>query len=156
MTGFQNYVQFGNGYVECSDGSESRTYAAPARPATTITGPVQLYLQQAGVGGLSVEQAGTQKIPQHDLALFVQDNWKPRRNLTVNYGLRWEAQIEPDPITPPDEVFFAPFIGQTVTNSAGTFAFPSNGKIPSDYKMFQPRLGIAWDMKGDGKSVVRG
>ena len=27
---------------------------------------------------------------------------------------------------------------------AVTYAFPSNGKIPSDYKMFQPRLGIVW------------
>jgi hypothetical protein len=42
-----------------------------------------------------------------------------------------------------------------VTNSTGTYIFPSNGKIPSDLKMFQPRLGIAWDVKGDGKDVVR-
>src|SRR3712207_8027055 len=31
----------------------------------------------------------------------------------LDYGLRWEAQIQPDPITPPDEVFYADFIGQT-------------------------------------------
>jgi hypothetical protein len=158
VTSFENYVQFGNNYVECSNAagvqvSTSLTGTCPA--PLTISGPVQLYLQQAGVGGLSVEQAGTQKIPQHDLAVFVQDNWKATPNLTVNYGLRWEGQKQPDPITPPETVFFNGFIGQTVTNSAGTFAFPSNGKIPSDYKMFQPRLGIAWDVKGDGKSVVR-
>jgi hypothetical protein len=122
---------------------------------TTISGPVQLYLQQAGVGGLSVEEAGTQKIPQHDLAVFVQDNWKATPNLTVNYGLRWEGQKQPDPITAPEDVFFNGFIGQTVTNATGTYAFPSDGKIPSDLKMFQPRLGIAWDMRGDGKDVVR-
>jgi len=74
----------------------------------------------------------------------------------VNYGLRWEAQIQPDPITPPDEVFFAPFIGQSVTNAQGTFEFPSDGKMPSDWRMFQPRLGIAWDVHGDGREVVRG
>ena len=55
---------------------------APARPATTITGPVALYLQQAGVGGLTVEEAGTQTIIQHELALFLQDSWKPQPNLT--------------------------------------------------------------------------
>src|SRR5256885_9950112 len=54
-------------------------------------------------------------------------------------GLRWEAQVEPDPRTPPQSVFFAPFIGQRVTNSTGTYAFPSDGTIPSDWKMFQPR-----------------
>jgi hypothetical protein len=52
-------------------------------------------------------------------------------------------------------VFFSNFIGKTVTNGAGTFTFPSDGNIPSDYKMFQPRLGIAWDRNGDGKDVVR-
>ena len=33
--------------------------------------------------------------------------------------------------------------------------FPSDGTIPSDKKMFQPRLGISWDPGGNGKQVVR-
>jgi hypothetical protein len=154
VPGFINYVRFGNGYVECANGVPSLTGSCP--PGVAIIGPVDTYLQFAGVGGLTADEAGTQKIPQHELAIFLQDSWKPRSNLTVDYGLRWEAQIEPDPITPPDQVFFAPFIGQTVTNSVGTFTFPSNGKIPSDYKMFQPRLGVAWDVKGDARTVLRG
>ena len=153
VPGFLNFVANGPGYVECSDGSSSLTGTCPT--GTTITGPVALYLQQAGVGGLSVEEAGTQVIIQHELALFLQDSWKPNPKLTVNYGLRWEAQIQPDLITPIDELFYAPFIGQTVTNSVGTFEFPGDGTIPSDYNMFQPRLGLAYDMKGDGKSVLR-
>ncbi len=48
-----------------------------------------------------------------------------------------------------------PLIGQTVTTAAGRIRFPSNGKIPSDYGMFQPRFGLAWDVNGDGKSVLR-
>jgi len=153
VTGFENYVRFGNGYVECSNGTTSITGACLG--GATITGPVQLYLQQAGVNGRSVEEAGTQNIPQHDFSVFLQDTWKASPNLTVNYGLRWEGQLEPDPITPPAQVFFAGFIGQTVTNSTGTYAFPSDGKIPSDLKMFQPRLGVAWDVNGDGRDVVR-
>jgi hypothetical protein len=153
VDGFLNYVAQGNLYVECSDGSSNSTGACP--PGTDITGPVALYLQQAGVGGLSVDEAGTQEIIQHELALFIQDSWKPRSNLTVNYGLRWEAQIQPDLITPIDELFYAPFIGQTVTNSVGTFEFPGDGTIPSDKSMLQPRLGIAYDVKGDGRQVLR-
>jgi hypothetical protein len=109
-----------------------------------------------GVGGRTVEEAGTQSIPQHEVALYAQDTWKPSPNLTLSYGLRWEAQIQPGPITPPDEVFFEPFIGQTVTNARGTFTFPSDGDIPSDMAMFQPRLGISWDVNGDGTQVLRG
>jgi hypothetical protein len=160
VTSFENYVNRGNLYVECSTPgpngvfvSSNTTGACPA--PLVISGPVQLYLQQAGVGGLSVEASGTQVIPQQDYAAFIQDSWKASPNITVNYGVRWEGQKEPDPITPPAQVFFSGFIGQTVTNSTGTYAFPSDGKIPSDWKMFQPRLGVAWDVNGDGKDLLR-
>jgi hypothetical protein len=150
VTGFINYVTQGSGYVECSNGSSNNTGACPA--GTTITGPVVLYLQFAGVPPLSVDQAGTQSIVQNEYDLYAQDTWKPNSKWTVNYGLRWSAQIEPAPITPPSSVFFAPFIGQTVNGHA----FPSDGTIPSDKKMFQPRFGFAYDVNGDGRSVVRG
>ena len=121
--GFLNYAQNPK-YVECSNGTHSETGTCPA--GTTITGPVLLYLQHAGVGGLTAEQAGTQSIPQNEPAVFIQDKWQPLPNLTIQVGLRWEAQIEPDPITPADQVFFAQFIGKTVNGQE----FPSDGNIP--------------------------
>ena len=147
--GFLNYLNNPN-YVECSNGSSSATGTCPA--GSTVTGPVIFYLQQAGVGGLTVDQAGTQKIIQKEPAAFVQDVWQPMPNLTIQAGLRWEAQIEPDPITPASQVFFAPFIGRTVNGQT----FPSDGNIPSDKKMWQPRIGISFDPSNDGKTVVRG
>jgi len=153
VTGFKNYVTNGNLYVECSNSTTNNTGACPG--GTTITGPVLLYLQQSGVGGLTVEQAGTQSIPQHEVAVFLQDSWKASNKLTVNYGLRWEAQMQPDPITPPSSVFFKDFIGDVVTNAQGTHTFPSDGNIPSDVKMVQPRLGMVWDVNGDAKQIVR-
>lgn len=150
VDGFLNYVANGSGYRECSDGSTSLDGTCP--PGTSVTGPVLLYLQQAGVGDNTVAEAGTQDIPQHELAAFIQDSWKPHPNLTLNYGLRWEASIQPDVRTPPDEVFFAPFIGQT----QGGQEFPSDGTIPSDYDNFQPRFGFAWDVQGDNTTVIRG
>ena len=146
--GFLNYVKNPK-YVECSNGSSSQTGACPA--GTSITGPVLLYLQQAGVGNISVEEAGTQSIPQTEPAVFIQDSWQATPHLNVNYGLRWEAELEPDPITPPSQVFYAGFIGKTSKGQD----FPSNGKIPSDRKMWQPRFGMSWDPHGDGKQVFR-
>src|SRR5438067_5478233 len=153
--GFINFVQNGSRWVECSDGTSGVYGVSTTCSGARIVGPVNQYLQQSGVGSNTVEQAGTQTIPQHELAVFLQDTWKPSSKLTLNYGLRWEAQIEPDPITPPSQVFFAPFIGQTVTNATGTYTFPSDGTIPSDWKMFQPRVGIAWDPNADGRQVFR-
>ena len=147
--GFLNYARNPN-YVHCSGGGSSETGACPA--GETVTGPVLLYLQQAGVGGRSVEDAGTQSIAQEEYGVFLQDSWQPIRNLTINAGLRWDGIDNPDPRTPPDEVFFAPFIGQTRNGHE----FPSDGEIPDDMKMWQPRLGISWDPWDDGKTVLRG
>ena len=112
---------------------------------------VLLYLQQAGVGGLSVEEAGTQEIPQTEPSVFIQDSWQATPTLNVQMGLRWEAQIQADVITPPDQVFFSRFIGTTRNGQV----FPSDGEIPSDYKMWQPRLGFSWNPGGDGRKVLR-
>ena len=148
MPDFLNFVTDST-YVTCSGGGTGTNYTCPL--GETVTGPVLLYLQQAGVDQ-SVTASGTQEIPQTDLGVYIQDSWKPSPRLTVNYGVRWEAELQPDPITPPSQVFYAPFIGQTV----GGNAFPSDGTIPSDKAMWQPRLGITYDPGGDGRQVFRG
>ncbi len=112
---------------------------------------VLLYIQQAGVGNITAEEAGTQTIVQKEWGVFGQDTWQPMPNLTINLGLRWEAQIEPPLITPIPQLFYAPFIGQTRDGQE----FPGNGTIPSDKSMWQPRVGIAWDPANDGKTVFR-
>ena len=81
-------------------------------------------------------------------AVFLQDTWQAAPNLNVQYGLRWEAQIEPDPITPADEVFYAPFIGKTVGRDRSSRRTARSRPTTS---MWQPRLGISWNPSGDGK-----
>ena len=145
VQGFLNYVNIGPQFVECSDGSTNSKGTCPGN--TSITGPLELYLQFTGVNGNSVTKAGTQTIIQTEPALFIQDKWLVRPNLTVSYGLRWDAQFEPGPQTPASKVFFAGLIGKR--------GFPSDGNIPSSTRQFQPRLGITWDPRGKGSSVVR-
>jgi len=154
--GFLNYVNDPT-YLECK--VDPNNFGEPITPATgacpsgmTAVGPVLLYLQQAGVGDISVEEAGTQSIPQTEPAVFVQDSWQATPNLNLQYGLRWEAEIEPDPITDPDDVFFADFIGKSVNG----VEFPSDGNIPSDRNMISPRFGFSWNPSGDGRKVLRG
>src|SRR5262249_30956222 len=72
---------------------------------------------------------------QIEQAIFLTDTIKVRRDLTITAGLRWEGQINPQP----------------PANSA----YPINGQIPNDLKMWQPRLGIAYNVAGRGKTVIR-
>ncbi len=145
VQGFMNYVNIGPKFVECSDGSTNNNGSCPS--GSSITGPLMLFLQFAGVNGKATSDAGTQTIAQLEPAIFVQDKWQIRKNLTLSYGLRWDAQIEPDPITPASQVFFAPFIGKP--------GFPSTGNIPSSKKQFQPRAGLVWSPGKEGKTLVR-
>lgn len=144
----QTFRGFGNGLFKFASTADFLDYLAHPDHKQDVL----LYIQQAGVGGLTVDQAGTQKITQKEPAVFIQDTWQPMPNLTVSAGLRWEAQVEPDPITPADQVFFAGFIGKTVNGQT----FPSDGNIPSDWKLWQPRLGVSYDPWKDGKTVFRG
>ncbi|MDX1623193.1 MAG: TonB-dependent receptor [Gemmatimonadota bacterium] len=151
VDGFINYVENGPTFVTCSDGSSSLNGQCPA--GTSITGPLLLFLQFGPVPPLqTAEQAGTQSFSVHELAFYAQDSWKPTDNLTVNYGLRWEGTWHPDNVPPRDELFYAPFIGETKNG----MEFPSDGDIPDDFENLQPRFGITWDINGDGSEILRG
>ena len=67
--------------------------------------------------------------------LFAQDTWKPRRNLTVTYGLRYDVYRPPE------------------ANREAPFAYSQNFR--TDKNNFAPRLGIAWGLGPEQKTVVR-
>ncbi len=150
----QTFIGFANGRYIFSTVDDFIAYASDPNPPSNPDGPVQLFLQFAGVGGLTPEQAGTQTLEQKESALFVQDTWQPTGNLTFDFGVRWERIDQPPPSTPPSEVFYADFIGTTVTTAAGPQRFPSDGVIPDD-DVIEPRLALAWSPGGKANSVVR-
>lgn len=149
VDGFINYVEQGPLYVTCSDGSSNTTGSCPA--GTEVTGPLLFFLQAATVPGIPESQLGRQDFTVNEVGLFIQDTWKPSDHVTLNLGLRWEGTWHPDQIIAPEDVFYAPFIG---TTSEGQ-PFPSDGTIPDDLNNFQPRFGLAWDVEGTGRTIVR-
>ena len=89
---------------------------------------------------------------QHELGLFIQDKWQPKPNLTVNFGLRYEAQWNDDPKFP----IAAPNGTIPLSRQApGTDLKPVPQTIPDDLNNFAPRLGVSWDPTKDGRTVVR-
>ena len=77
------------------------------------------------------------------LGIFWQDSWRARPTFTLNYGLRYDIEFPPQ-FTPPDALA-----------EAGYKMLGLQKGIQTDTHMFQPRIGLAWDPKGNGKSVVR-
>lgn len=93
---------------------------------------ISRYQQSVAANGTQGSYNGTQQ----DYALFVTDTMRVRKDLTITAGLRWEAQINPQPTTPNP-------------------AYPITSKIPHDLKMWQPRLGIAGNVGNGGTTIVR-
>jgi hypothetical protein len=89
----------------------------------------------------------------HELGLFIQDKWQPAPNLTVSYGLRYEAQYNGDPKNPiaaPDGTM------AVVRQAPGTEPIPVPQTIADDTNNWAPRFGVSWDPTNDGRTVVRG
>ncbi len=76
-------------------------------------------------------------VPTLETGLFVQDDWRVLPRLTLNLGLRWDHESLPSPVLP------NPALPQTTT-------------FPTDNKDFGPRFGFAWDITGQGTTVIRG
>jgi hypothetical protein len=107
-----------------------------------------------------------QDTPYHGLlsdwhtALFVQDAYRVTPRLTANLGLRWDIDV------PPVEssnltATFVPNVRSTVVPSAPLgLLFPGDKGVPRGivdlrWHHISPRVGLAWDPFGDGKTAVR-
>jgi hypothetical protein len=152
VSGFLRYASpagpggFGPNAVGCSNGTWV-THPAPCPAGTTLTGtPLLLYLQETGSGYPGVDPPGYSLLVNEDLALFAQDQWQVRPNLTINYGLRWDAQLMADTVDPATTAY-----ASLVNNPA----FLSEGTIPDQLAQFQPRFGLSWDVKSNGRTVIR-
>ncbi len=105
--------------------------------------PVQAY--GLGIPNNFVQGIGNphDSFNQTAIGAFLQDSWRVTDKLTLNYGLRYDVELTPT---------FKPVndISQAAENALGI----TQG-IPRDYNNFAPRIGLAYDPWGDGKTVIR-
>jgi hypothetical protein len=94
------------------------------------------------------------------ISLFAQDDWRIHSRLTLNLGVRYDLQF---PYTDPDNRKLAFVPGRQSRVSPGAplgLLFPGDeginrGIVTTDTNNIAPRLGLAWDPRGDGRWVVR-
>ena len=92
----------------------------------------------------------------HQLAFYAQDDWRVSDRLTLNLGLRWDANIG----NLPDQTENRTMVILQQLNDPRAQAIAGNAeklaRTTPSYKEFQPRLGFAWDLGGRAVTVIRG
>ena len=99
---------------------------------------------------------GTHDQTIHQLAFYVQDDYKVTRNLTLNLGLRWDANIG----NLPDQTNNRTIQILQQLNHPRAQAITGDpeklSRTTPSWTEFQPRVGFAWDPTGHGRTVIRG
>jgi len=95
------------------------------------------------------------RISNKPIAWFAQDSWQIGKRVTLNYGIRYDYELTQQvaPVGVRD-----PLSGITLSASdvlAAQDAMNVQQGVPRDKNNFAPRLGIAWNVTGDGKTVIR-
>jgi len=124
---------------------------AIAAPGSGLADFMLGYPNNLGIG----QGVGNRHIQNSLYSVYGQDNWRIRRDLTLNLGLRWELNT-PRSAADGNEVNYSLYTGQietpTYNNSGlGSALYHQYNGITN----FQPRIGIAWQPEWMKNTVVR-
>ena len=83
-----------------------------------------------------------------ELGFFFQDDIRVSRRITVNFGLRYDLETNLR-----NNAFIASLLNDPAFPGLSNFVKSPRG---NDWHQMQPRLGLAWDLIGDGRTILRG
>jgi len=144
-TGF-NYIHEPRLYITFNTGTSDYTYN---HLDNNVNGPLQSVTRNGG--------AAEANIPLDQYAFYLQDDWRVNNRLTLNLGLRYDLidGVQIDQSRNPN------YVKMAAAGSAGLLAgikgLENFGQDPQeDTNNWQPRVGFAYDLRGDARDVIRG
>lgn len=155
-----NYIhtELGGFFFFGSKGYTIAWFDSPSTIANNTNGKYpQGFATPGAVQNISFSDGeGTHDQTIHQLAFYFQDDFKIRRNLTLNLGLRWDANIG----NLPDQTNNRTILVLQQLNHPLADAITQDpeklSRTTPSWTEFQPRFGFAWDPQGNGKTVIRG
>jgi len=154
LGGFANFagpLSIGGTFTSDAGGTRDEVIARGGDPKNPLEYPLESFSTGPANGFFTVPAAhGFEHGGNYNLrtAWYVGDSFRLLRNLTINFGTRWEYDTAYFNKEKEDGVRRPAILGKTHPPSLGAPKFPKNA--------FGPTLGFAWDPFGNGKTVVRG
>jgi len=161
-------------------GEAATLYAIVTGRVSALTRSLVLDEKTKQYAGGANSPGAIDRARQREIALYVQDGWRVTRDVTLNYGLRWDVQF---PFINLSGIYttsgiegaygisgvgnlFKPNTLTGVANPAFTPVSPTQHAYNTKYNNFQPSVGLAWKVPngpkplqwvtgGAGKSVLR-
>lgn len=145
----------GKGYFRIyGNGDPTQCPGAAGAPNQAASGNTGFEQANLLIGFMCSYQIGVQNgnvgTTNWENAVFAQDDWKVSDRVTLNLGVRYEYLSNPAERHGRQSNF-------DLTTGRLVLASGSNDSLTNtDKTNFSPRLGLAWDINGNGRSVIRG